>query len=149
MRPTGNSYAPSVTSATSQDLDAKIPEPGSVAFADDKPEGLWDRAYTALRKREDLKKLMNAYEKVLLENHPGESASMNTFAGLRASDREKQMSALVEKKVHDMEQTQSKLRLGIKEIKLRPQVDRIVKAVIYAKDFVTSAASADSHAALA
>jgi hypothetical protein len=59
------------------------------------------------------------------------------------------MSALVQKKVDDMEQAQSKLRLGNKEIKLRPQVDRVVKVVIYAKDFVTSAVSADPHAALA
>jgi len=149
VRAAGNSSAPSVTSATSQDLDENIPEPGTVASADDKPEDLWDRAYTALRKREDLKKLIDTYEKVLLENLQGEGTSTNTFASLKASDREERMSALVQKKVDDMELAQSKLGLGNKEIKLRPQVDRVVKVVIYAKDFVTSAVSADPHAALA
>jgi len=62
VRAAGNSSASSVTSATSQDLDANIPEPGIVVSADDKPEDLWDRAYTALRKREDLKKLIDTYE---------------------------------------------------------------------------------------
>ena len=120
-----------------------------MAFADDEPKDLWDRAYIALRKREDLKKLMNTYEKVLLENLQGEGSSTGTLASLKASEREEQMSRLVKKKVDDMEQAQSKLRLGNKEIKLRPQVDRVVKVVIYAKDFVTSAVSVDPHAALA
>jgi len=149
VRAAGKSSAPSVTSAASQDLDANTSEPGTVASADDKSEDLWDRAYTALRKREDLRKLIDTYEKVLLENLPGEGTPTNTFASLKASHREERMSALVQKKVDDMEQAQFKLRLGNKKIKLRPQVDRVVKVVIYAKDFVTSGVSADPHAALA
>lgn len=149
MRIAGNLNAPSVISTRSQDLDANIPGSGSADPADDTPEDLWDRAYTALRGREDLKKLMDTYENVLLENLQGEGLSPGTLASLKASDREQQMSALVRKKVDHMEQAQSKLPLGNKHIKLRPQVDRVVKAVIYAKDFVTSAASADPHAALA
>ncbi len=149
MRAAGKSYAPSVTSTTSQDLDANIPETGTVASTDDEPKDLWDRAYTALRKRGDLKKIMNTYEKVLLENIQGEDSSTGTFASLKASEREEQMSALVQKKVDDMEEKKTILRLGGKEMEFRPQFDRVVKGVVYAKDFVTLAVSVDPHAALA
>lgn len=149
MRAAGNFNAPSVISTRSQDLDANMPGTGTATPADETPEDLWDRAYTALREREDLKNLTDTYENVLMENLQGEGSSTCTFADLNASDREEQMSALVQKKVDHMEQAQSKLRLGNKVIKLRPQVDRVVKVVIYAKDFVTSAVSADPHAALA
>ena len=120
-----------------------------MASADGNSNDLWDRAYTALRKRENFKKIMDTYEKVLLENVQGEGSSTGTFASLKASKRKEQMSVLVQKKVDDMEEKQTKLRLGGKEIELRPQFDRVVKGVIYAKGFVTSAVSADPHAALA
>ena len=92
---------------------------------------------------------MDTYEKVLLENVHGEDASTGTFASLKGAEREERMSALVQKKVSDMEEMQIRLRLGGKEMELRPQVDRVVKVVIYAKDLVTSAVSVDPHAALA
>ena len=103
----------------------------------------------AMHRRGDLKKLMDTYERILLKNLRGENSTAGTFAKLEASEREEQMSVLVQKKVYDMEQQQTKLRLGGKEMKLRPQFDRVVKGVLYAKGFVTSAVSVDPHAALA
>lgn len=149
MRAAGSSSAVSVTSTTSQDLNANNPETGTMAFADDEPKDLWDRAYTALRERKDLKKLMDTYERVLLENIHGEDTSTGTFASFKASEREEQMSRLVQKKVDDMEAKHTKLRLGGKEMEVRPQFDRVVKGVVFAKEFVTSAASGEPHAALA
>jgi hypothetical protein len=65
------------------------------------------------------------------------------------SKREKQMSALVAKKLAVMNEKQWRFNVGGKSVEVRDQVDRIVKIVLVAKDFISSAASIDPiHAGL-
>ncbi len=65
------------------------------------------------------------------------------------SEREKQMSALVDEKLAAMNERQWRVRVCGRSVKVREQVDRIVKVVLVAKDFVSSAASMDPiHAGL-
>ena len=65
------------------------------------------------------------------------------------SKREKQMSALVDKKLEAMNKKQWRVRMCSRSVQIREQVDRIVKVVLVAKDFISSAASMDPlHAGL-
>ena len=65
-------------------------------------------------------------------------------------ERQKQMSALVTKKLTVMEQKQWRIKtLSGKPIIVREQIDRIVKIVLVAKDFGSSLANMDPiHAGL-
>lgn len=91
--------------------------------------------------------LVDAFEKLLLSEP--ETQSTSTLADGDPSKREKQMSALVAKKLETMKQEQWKLQIGGKSIEVRQQVDRIVKVVLVGKEFITSAASMDPiHAGL-
>lgn len=63
--------------------------------------------------------------------------------------REKQMSALVAKKLEVMNEKKWRFDIGGKSVEVRDQVDRIVKIVLVAKDFISSAATIDPvHAGL-
>ncbi|MCJ1229232.1 hypothetical protein MMC12_005897 [Toensbergia leucococca] len=63
--------------------------------------------------------------------------------------REKQMSNLVSKKLMVMNKEQWRFQIGNESVEIRQQVDRIVKVVLVAKDFISSVASLDPiHAGL-
>ena len=65
------------------------------------------------------------------------------------ADKEKQLSTLVGKQVERMESKEWKIRLGSKSIKVRTQVERILKIMSTIKDLGTQAASLDpTHAGL-
>lgn len=65
------------------------------------------------------------------------------------SKREKRMSALVDKKLAAMNKEQWRFKIGDKAVEVREQVDRIIKVVLVAKDFISSVASIDPiHAGL-
>jgi hypothetical protein len=65
------------------------------------------------------------------------------------SKREKRVSALVDKKLAAMNKEQWRFKIGDKSVEVREQVDRIVKVVLVAKDFISSVASIDPiHAGL-
>lgn len=59
------------------------------------------------------------------------------------SEREKRMSALVDKKLAAMNKEQWRFKVGDKSVEVREQVDRIVKVVLVAKDFISSVAIID------
>lgn len=59
------------------------------------------------------------------------------------------MAALVSKKLRDVEDSQWTLQLGDNSVVVREQVDRVAKVLIVTKDFISSAVSAEPHAALA
>lgn len=78
-----------------------------------------------------------------------EIQTTSTLADGDPSKREKQMSALVTKKLETMKQKQWKLQMGEKTIEVRNQVDRIIKVVEFGKVLITSVASMDPvHAGL-
>ncbi len=110
---------------------------------------LWDRAYESLREDKDSRKFMNAYEKILLSDLKDDNSFPTVAEGMGTSTREKYMSALVEKKVKAVDDARWKFQLGERTVEMKTQVDRIVKAILFAKDFVSSAVSAEPHTALA
>ena len=59
------------------------------------------------------------------------------------SEREKQMSALVDEKLAVMNEKQWRVRVCGRSVEIREQVDRVVKVVLVAKDFLSSVASLD------
>jgi hypothetical protein len=65
------------------------------------------------------------------------------------ADKEKQLSALVKTQVERMESREWKIKLGRKTIKIRKQVEGIIKILSAVKDFGTQAAVLDPvHAGL-
>lgn len=65
------------------------------------------------------------------------------------SEREKQMSALVDEKLAAMNEKQWRVRVCGRSVKVREQVDWIVKVVLVAKDVISSVVSMNPvHAGL-
>jgi hypothetical protein len=108
-------------------------------------KSLWDRAYDELRNEKG--ELVDAFEKILLSQP--EIEPIKSLDDGDTSNREKQMSALVDKKLEVMNNRQWRVKLCGRSLEVREQVDRIVKVVLVAKDFISSAASLDPlHAGL-
>ena len=106
---------------------------------------LWDNAYKALKKKEE--DLVNSYEKILLEEK--DNALTTDFGNLGASEREQKGRALIEKTLQEVDAARLRISFGNEEVVVREQLDRIFKIGLSAKDFISSALSADPHAALA
>lgn len=65
------------------------------------------------------------------------------------SKREKQMSALVDEKLAAMNDKRWRIKMCGRSVEIREQVDRVVKVVLVAKDFITPFANLDPvHAGL-
>lgn len=133
--------------------DLPPPEPstytnkGSYQISQQSPEpqkSLWDQAYEDLRR--DKNHLVGAYEQILIAEAEIEIISLDD---VNLSKREKQMSALVTKKLEIMNKKQWRFNIGDKSVEIREQIDRIVKVVLVTKDLVSAVASMDSvHAGL-
>ena len=109
---------------------------------------LWDRAYGLLEK-ESSKDLLEKYEQVLLSELHDEQPTAQTSICLAGFDKERQMLKLIAKKINIVEKARRYVNIGEETVEINAQVDRIVKAVLHAKDFVSNAASSDPHVALA
>ena len=110
---------------------------------------LWDRAYGLLLEKDSSKALLEKYEQVLLSELHDEQPSAQTSIRLSGFDKEGQMLKLMAKKINAVEKARWYVKVGEETVEIKAQVDRIVKAVLYAKDFVSNAASSDPHVALA
>ena len=114
----------------------------------DQPRDLWDRAHKFLREDKSNSQLLLAYERIL-------ASELNSDASLVASvdwasrERSTQVSDLIAKKLKVIEDTRWRLQLGRETVELKAQVNKVVKTVIWAQGFVSSAVSADPHSALA
>ncbi|KAJ5711409.1 hypothetical protein N7488_005565 [Penicillium malachiteum] len=76
-----------------------------------------------------------------------DSNSANVHASTQ--DRQQRMAALVDKKIAQMNDRKWRLSIGKADIEVREKVDQIVKIIMVAKDFISSAASIDPvHAGL-
>lgn len=115
---------------------------------EDQPKDLWDRAHRLLRDDKSNRQLLVAYERILL-SELNEVASPSTSVNWGSRDRRRQVSDLIVKKLKVIEDTRWRLQLGKETVKVKAQVDKVVKTVIWAQGFVSSAISADPHAALA
>jgi N-terminal domain of NWD NACHT-NTPase len=105
---------------------------------------LWDRAYeTFAQKNPDLDRAFREILSTESASPPGVLISKNY------ADKEKQLSALVKAQVERMESREWKIKLGRKTIKIRKQVEGIIKILSAVKDFGTQAATLDPvHAGL-
>ena len=111
------------------------------------PIDLWDQAYQLLRTESANKKLLEGYEKILSQeaegNNDGPSADTGTL------NREEKLSMLISKKLQVIDEARWKFRVGGETVEIKAQMERIVKATLFAKDFISSVASSEPHAALA
>ncbi len=99
----------------------------------------WDKAYDNLRREKE--DLVNDFEKILLsEPESGPSAG---FDSTDAAKREKVMRSFVSKKLAAMDDKKWRLEVAGSSIEVRAQVDRLLKTILVAKDFISSVASMD------
>ena len=114
----------------------------------DQPKDLWDRAHRLLCEDKSNSQLVVAYERILA-SELNIVASPVVSADWGTRERSRQVSELIAKKLKIIEDTRWRLQLGRETVELRAQVNKVVKTVIWAQGFVSSAVSADPHSALA
>ena len=98
----------------------------------------WERAYAVLQTSKDSKKYIAQYERILSQeilNNPNEPL----LAAMKTKECQQQISTLAHKKLKEAERSHSEIQR---------QIDRIVKSVLFFRDFVSSAVSSEPHAAL-
>lgn len=107
-------------------------------------KSLRDRGYeTFAQKNPDLD---GAFREILSTES---ASSPGLLTSKNYADKEKQLSALVKAQVERMESREWKIKLGHKTIKIRKQVEGIIKILSAVKDFGTQAAALDPvHAGL-
>ena len=117
--------------------------------------GLWAQAYQGLT--DDDPRLVAALDHLLTQGtqlHDSRSPSPQSSYGDAKNpgalpNMEEQMSALIESRLKIMDDRKWQLRMGEHTVQIRQQIDRIIKIVTVAKDFISSAASMDPvHAGL-
>jgi hypothetical protein len=103
---------------------------------------LWDRAYEIFAcKNADLDL---AFREILsTEAKRGSASPLGDLTSSNYADKEKQLSALVDRQVERMQSREWKVRLLGKSIKVRTQVERILNIVSILKDLGMQAASVD------
>ncbi|EIT74723.1 WD40 repeat protein [Aspergillus oryzae 3.042] len=107
---------------------------------------LWSEAYKKLHS--DNASLVESYETVLLApetDHMGGRSSTTQ----EKTDRQKRIQDLVFCRLQDMEQGRFDIPKRSRQGVIGDYVRRTVHGILYAKDFVTAAISAEPHAALA
>ena len=107
------------------------------------PRDLWDEAYEALREANS--KLAEQYEESIMriDHENGHLAPVGSLA------RQKQLSVVITKRLEAIEKDQKSFMVAGRRVILQEQLDKVVRIVMFAKDFVSSAVSAEPHAALA
>jgi hypothetical protein len=76
--------------------------------------------------------LINAFEEILMSEP--EIQSTSSLRDGYTSQREEQISALIEKKLAVMNETQWRFRVCGRSVEVREQVDRVVKVIFVAKE---------------
>ena len=137
------SDSPSATSGSN--VIPEIETAQSSFVTGSRPKDLWDRAYNSLREDKNTRRLLDSYEKVLF-SELGANSQHEDFNEL---EKRQELSPLIKKRLQEIDNSRWKFTLGSQTIELKAQVDRIVKAVLFAKDAVSSALISESHAALA
>jgi len=104
-------------------------------------ENLWDISYEQLRSDPKKKPLIQKYEQIILRQED--------LTTLDIDGREQRMSRAAQDLLQQVKETQFKFAFFSKEIAVRQQLDRVVGAVIWAKDLVTATVGGEPHAAIA
>lgn len=105
---------------------------------------LWSRVYDSFSRKNP--KLDAAFREIL--SSEALSPKVATSSG-DAATTEREMSELVRREVDRMERREWRIDFGTKSIRIRTQVDRILKILSFVKDLSTQAAGLDPvHAGL-
>ncbi|KAK4697268.1 hypothetical protein P7C71_g791, partial [Lecanoromycetidae sp. Uapishka_2] len=125
-----------------------VASPEAQLSSEGQPRDLWDRAYTSLLEDMTSRKYIEAYEQILKSKLEKEDTAEGSESWT-GNSREQQLGFLVQKTLKKVDDARWKFQVGERTVVIKAQIDRIVKAVLFAKDFVSSAAGTDPHAALA
>lgn len=107
------------------------------------PRDLWDEAYEVLRGTNS--KLVERYEEMIMREYQ-ESANLAPVGSLA---RQEQLSAVVTRRLDSIEKDQKSFLVAGKRVVLQEQFNKSVRIVMFARNFVSQAVSAEPHAALA
>ena len=107
------------------------------------PRDFWDEAYKTLRGVNS--KLVEQYEESIMRIDQ-EDAHLAPVGSLT---RHEQLSAVITRRLDDIEKDQKGFTMAGRRILVQEQMDKLVQMVLFAKDFVSSAVNAEPHAALA
>ncbi|MCJ1246978.1 Ankyrin-2 [Trapelia coarctata] len=112
-------------------------------------ENFWDRAWSSIQQGSKHTKLLNEYEKALLSAYGDTDVSIPSSAQPAQSGRQEQVARLVARTIEDVDKKKMTLSGGSRELVVREQVDRIIKALLFAQSAVTAAVSSQPFAAVA
>ena len=77
------------------------------------------------------------------------AATLISLASIGSLRRQEQLSAVVASRLKTIEDGQKSFELAGRSIAIHEQMDKVVKTIVCERDFVSSAVSAEPHAALA
>ena len=108
-----------------------------------KPIDLWDEAYEVLRGTNS--KLLEQYEETIMRETQGNAH----LAPVGSLARQEQLSAVVTRRLDSIEKDQKSFIVAGKRVVLQEQFNKFVRIVMFARNSVSQAVSAEPHAALA
>lgn len=117
--------------------------PSALAHELTEPRDLWDEAYQTLRLANS--ELVEHYE----ESVTRLDSDITPLAPLGTLARQEQLATVISKRLESIEHDRTYVNIFGKTIVLQEQVDKFARIIMFAKDFVSSAVSAEPHAALA
>ncbi|KAJ5756958.1 uncharacterized protein N7511_007140 [Penicillium nucicola] len=108
------------------------------------PTDFWDRAEQTLRDSSDsqTRKVMETYLAIL-------ESELGATIAVVASDRQKQLSEFTRNRINDLDDKKWKIQFRKNHVSVESIFAGIVKNILAVKEIVSTAASADPHAALA
>ncbi|RDW77538.1 hypothetical protein BP6252_05591 [Coleophoma cylindrospora] len=121
----------------------------------DKNLDLWDEAYSTLARNPDLSGLLRDYEAIILQDAAGgadkvSALELQAYYDAELSSKREQMERVLARKSQALQDSRLKVKFAPgKEIEVGKYFDKAIGGVLWAKDFVSSAVSAEPHAALA
>ncbi|OJK05044.1 hypothetical protein ASPACDRAFT_38612 [Aspergillus aculeatus ATCC 16872] len=105
-------------------------------------DGLWAAAYKELAEDPHNAKLVTAYEKCLAQQGA-------TSRDVCETDIVPRLRSVIESRLEEIEHSRVRFTLAGREIVVNQQVRRVADKILSVKEFVTTAVSAEPHAALA
>lgn len=125
-----------VASSLALEIHSNVSQPCDV-------DNLWLRAEQSLLQDKSKCKLWNTYLEIL------ESELESKLEPSGSPESQQQLSELIEKKTHELESAQWKVRLGEMDLNIRNTISRILKNILLAKDITNGISNASPPAAIA
>lgn len=74
---------------------------------------------------------------------------MTIVNNVGGAERQKRLQNIVEQKLKALQNSHLKIKVGSDEVDVREQVQKVIQVILYAKDVIGAAISAEPHASLA